>query len=123
MVIWDESQFHREAAAYRWLEQRAWPLRRACPHCGATGRSGALKGASTRPGLYKCYACRKPFTVKHGTILRSSHVPLHLWLQAILLLAAGGDRLTIAELQRVLGVAPRSAWLLARRIRAVERRA
>ena len=53
-----------------------------CPHCGVIGNSGLLKGKSTRIGVYKCYACRKPFTVKIGTIFEDSHVPLHIWLQA-----------------------------------------
>jgi hypothetical protein len=42
-----------------------------------------LKGATTRPGLYKGYACKKSFTVRMGTIFESSHLPLLLWLQVI----------------------------------------
>ena len=38
------------------------------------------------PGAYKCYQCRKPFTVKVGTIFESSHVPMHHWLQAMALM-------------------------------------
>ena len=45
-----------------------------------------MKGKSTRIGTYKCYQCRKPFTVKVGTVFESSHVPLRHWLQAMFLL-------------------------------------
>ena len=51
-----------------------WRDGRVCPHCGVVDKSGALKGKSTRIGAYKCYACRKPFTVKVGTIFEKSHV-------------------------------------------------
>ena len=52
-----------------------------------------MGGKSTRIGLYKCYVCRKPFTVKIGTIFEDSHVPMHLWLQAIYLLVCIQERL------------------------------
>ena len=51
-------------------------------------RIGRLNGKTTRPGLHKCYACKKPFTVRMGTIFEDSHLPLHLWLQVIHLLCA-----------------------------------
>ena len=55
----------------------------------ATGdKIGRLNGKTTRPGLRKCYACRKPFTVRMGTIFEDSHLPLRLWLQAIHLMCA-----------------------------------
>ena len=44
-----------------------------------------MNGKATRIGLYKCYVCRKQFTVKIGTIFEDSHVPMRLWLQAIYL--------------------------------------
>ena len=66
-------------AAYAYVEARVWPNGRVCPHCGVVDKSGALKGKSTRMGTYKCYACRKPFTVKIGTIFEKSHVPMHNW--------------------------------------------
>ena len=40
---------------------------------------------TTRLGLYKCYQCYKPFTVRVGTVFEASHIPLRYWLQAILL--------------------------------------
>ena len=88
MSVLSQKHFHNEAAAYKFIEGRLWANGRSCPHCGCVGRSGALKGKTTREGLYKCYECRKPFTVKIGTIFEDSRIKLHLWLQAIALLAA-----------------------------------
>ena len=78
---------------------------------------GALKGKSTRIGVYKCYACRKPFTVKVGTIFEDSHVPMHLWLQAIVMMCASKKGISSNQLHRTLGVTLRTAWHLSHRIR------
>ena len=80
--------FHDEAAAYAFVEERVWPDGPTCPHCGGVERIGKLNGKSTRIGVYKCYQCRSKFTVKVGTVFESSHVPLHIWLQAVALLTA-----------------------------------
>ena len=61
-----------------------------CLKCGEDKRIGKLSGKSTRIGVYKCYACRKPFTVKVGTMFEDSHVPMHLWLQATHFLYSAG---------------------------------
>ena len=50
----------------------------AIAHCGLLGQSRAVNGKTTRPGLYKCYACRKPFTVRMGTIFRVQPAFVHL---------------------------------------------
>ena len=46
-----------------------------CPHCGDRERIGRLSGKTTRPGLRKCHACRKPFTVRIGIDLRGQPSP------------------------------------------------
>ncbi len=92
--------FHDEQAAYDYVEARVWPNGRVCPHCGTVERSGKLKGKSTRIGTYKCYACRKPFTVKVGTIFESSHVKMNIWLQAIFLIASGKKGFSANQLHR-----------------------
>jgi transposase-like protein len=108
---------HDEAAAYRWVEARVWPTGRVCPHCGVVGESGALKGKSTRIGVYKCYACRKPFTVKVGTIFEGSHVKLHIWLQAMHIMASSKKGFSSNQFARVLGVDIKTAWFMSHRIR------
>lgn len=108
---------HNEQAAYAFVEARVWPQGRVCPHCGVIGESSAMKGESTRIGTYKCYACRKPFTVKIGTILEKSHVPMHLWLQAIFLIASSKKGISANQLHRTLGVTLKTAWFMSHRIR------
>ena len=111
--------FHNEEAAYAFVEARLWPDGPVCPHCGNVdqARIGKLKGKSTRAGLCKCYACRKPFTVKIGTIFESSHAPLRMWLQAIYLMCASKKGISTRQLQRTLGVGMKTAWFLGHRIR------
>src|SRR5215213_4268158 len=117
MSVLSESQYHSEEAAYAFVEAHVWPNGRVCPHCGVVGRSGALKGRSTRIGVYKCYACRKPFTVKVGTIFESSHIPMRLWLQAIFLVASSKKGISTNQLHRTLGITLKAAWFLSHRIR------
>ncbi|MBU6508241.1 MAG: IS1595 family transposase [Alphaproteobacteria bacterium] len=116
-------QFHNEAAAYAYVEERLWPAGPVCPHCGASGdKIGRLAGKTTRPGLRKCYACRKPFTVKIGTIFEDSHCPLRYWLQAIHLMCASKKGISTRQLQRTLGVGMKTAWFLGHRIREAMKR-
>jgi transposase-like protein len=93
--------FQNEAAAFAYVEARLWPNGPVCHHCGETERIGRLQGKTTRPGLYKCYACRKPFTVRMGTIFESSHLPLHLWLQIIHLMCASKKGISTHQIQRM----------------------
>ncbi len=109
--------FHNEEAAYEFVESRIWPHGPVCPHCGGVERNKLMGGKSTRIGLYKCYDCRKPFSVKMGTIFESSHIPLRLWLQAIFLIASSKKGISSNQLHRTLGITLKSAWFLSHRIR------
>ncbi len=121
MSILSKPQFHNEEAAYRFIEARVWPKGPVCPHCGCFERIGKMGGKSTRIGAYKCYDCRKPFTVKVGTIFESSHVPLRLWLQAIFLIASSKKGISSNQLHRTLGITLKSAWFMAHRVREAMR--
>lgn len=115
------AHFHDEEAAYEFVEARVWPQGPACPKCGERERTGKMGGKSTRVGAYKCYVCRKPFTVKIGTIFESSHVPMHIWLQAIYLMCASKKGISSHQLHRVLGVTIKTAWFMSHRIREAMR--
>ena len=109
--------FHNEEAAYRFVEQCVWPAGPVCPHCGGWQHVGPLRGRSTRIGAYKCYECRRPFTVKVGTLFESSNLPMHKWLRAILLTTLKGTSIDASELHHVLNVSPRTASYVLKRVR------
>ena len=85
--------------------------------CGECERIGALKGKTTRLGLRKCYACKKPFTVRIGTVFEDSHTPFRYWLQAIYLLCACKQGISTRQLQRTLKCSMKTAWFLNHRVR------
>src|SRR6202035_826489 len=108
--IFAAPHFNEEAAAYAYVEARIWVKGRMCPHCGVFERSAPLKGKSTRIGVYKCYDCRKPFTVKVGTVFEASNVKMHIWLQALYLMCSSKKGISSNQLSRTLGVTLKTAW-------------
>ena len=74
--------FPDEAAARAWFERHIWPDgERHCPHCGST-RTHEASGANSP---YRCSDCRGYFSVKTGTIMDNSRLPLRKWVFAIYL--------------------------------------
>ena len=113
--------FHDEQAAYAEVEARLWPNGPVCPHCGGMDRIYDLKGKSTRIGVRKCGHCRKQFTVKVGTVLEDSHVPMTKWLQAIYLMCSSKKGISSHQLHRILDVTLKTAWFISHRIREAMR--
>jgi len=109
--------FADEDAAFAYVEAWLWPDGPACPHCGLVGEATRSKGMTTRPGLWNCRPCRKPFTVRMGTVFESSHVQMRLWLQAIYLICSSKKGISTRQLQRTLGGSMKTAWFLGHRIR------
>jgi len=110
--------FNDEEAARKHFEATRWPNGPVCPHCGVIGEATEMKGETTRPGLYNCRACDKPFTATIGTIFERSHIPMHKWLLAIRLMAASKKGISAHQLYRMLGFGSyRTAWFMAHRIR------
>lgn len=68
-------------------------------------------------GYYRCNACRFDFTVRTGTILERSHVPLHKWLCAMHLLVASRGRISSLQLSKEIGITQKSAWYVLQRLR------
>jgi transposase-like protein len=120
--ILNQPHFHDEPAAFAKLESILWSDGIACPHCGTIGQAGALTGVKdrkgrVRPGLKKCYACRKQFTVRVGTVFEASHVPLHIWFQAAFLMCNSKKGVSSNQLHRTLGVTLKTAWFMSHRLR------
>src|SRR5579863_2849262 len=126
MSILDKIYFRSEKAAFRHLEKLLWNEGVICPHCGTVDSSAQLKGVKgknrkIRLGLWKCYECRKQFTVRVGTVFESAHIPLHKCLQAVHLMASSKKGISAHQLHRILEIQYKSAWFLAHRIREAMR--
>lgn len=110
--------YNDDDAARAHLEKLLWPHGPTCPRCGVTGdRITKLQGKSTRPGVYKCKDCRKPFSVTVGTVMERSHIPLCKWVLASQLIASSKKGFSANELHRLIGTNYETAWFLFHRLR------
>ena len=115
--VLNQAFFQNEEAAYTKMESIVWPNGAVCPHCGSLDRMKKMGGTATRPGLYKCYACRKQSRVTVGTVFESSHIKLHIWLQAAYLMCSSKKGISSNQLARTLGLTVKSAWFMSHRLR------
>ncbi|WP_425505324.1 IS1595 family transposase [Sphingomonas piscis] len=108
--------FHDEAKATAHIEASRWPDGEpVCPLCESTGVT--KMGGKTQAGMFLCNVCRRKFTVRTGTVMERSHVPLHKWLLATHLMAASKKGMSAKQMERMLGVTYKTAWFLCHRIR------
>ncbi|MGP8173681.1 MAG: IS1595 family transposase [Terracidiphilus sp.] len=117
------SRFSTEEAAIRYFEQIRWPDGPFCPHCGNADAKRlysltANKAKKIRLGLYKCAECRESFTVRVGTVMEDSHVPLNKWLIGFYMMCASKTQVSALQLQRQLEIGSyNTALFLCQRIR------
>jgi transposase-like protein len=111
------ARFTDSDAARKYLEGLLWQDGPVCAHCKILGHATPLKGKSTRPGVYWCNGCRKPFSITVGTIYESSKIPLNVWLYANHQLCSARKAISGLQLARMLGVSYKTAWFMAHHIR------
>ena len=116
-------RYSNEDRARKMLERLRWPDGPVCPHCGNRDKAiyplVAKKGSRVpcRKGLYCCGACREQFTVKVGTVMESSHIPISKWLMAFFIIGSSKKAISAHQMHRMLGVTYKTAWFLCHRIR------
>ena len=112
-------QFHKlfpdENAAIAYYESQRWPNGVRCPHCDKAERVKPVK--SRKPQPYHCGSCRKYFSVKVGTVMESSKIPLQKWLLVTYLMTVARKGISSHQIAREAGVTQKTAWFLLQRIR------
>src|SRR5438046_2227933 len=83
-----DPRFTDPVEAVRYLESIRWPDGPVCPHCGSAQTDGRKHYWLANQNRWKCYGCRKQFTVTVATIFESSHIKLNKWLLAFYLLCS-----------------------------------
>lgn len=110
-----DPMFHDEDAALRHIEASRWNGTSFCPHCGSLNVH--RMAGKTQAGMFLCNDCRDKFTVRTGSVMERSHVPLHKWLLATHIMAASKKGMSAKQMERMLGVTYKTAWFLCHRIR------
>ena len=106
--------FPDKDSARIYFEEQRWNGKAVCPFCESQ-KTTARKGS--RVGYYWCNDCGKEFTVRTGTVLERSHIPLHKWLYAMYLIVTARKGISSLQLSKELGIRQASAWFLLHRIR------
>ena len=107
-------RFGAEEAAEAWFVDQRWPDGIRCTHC--TSDEVTVR-ENRKPMPYHCRSCRQYFSVRTGTLLQSSKLPLTKWAMAFYLYSTSLKGVSSMKLHRDLGVTQKTAWHLAHRIR------
>jgi transposase-like protein len=109
--------FTDEGKARKFLEASRWPDGPICAFCGQLDTVAKLGGKSMGRGWYYCSGCQDKFTVRIGTLMERSHIPMHKWLLASHLIVASKKGISALQLSRMLGITYKSSWFMCHRIR------
>ena len=96
--------FHDEDAAREHIEASRWPNGVNCPHCGSL--NVMRMAGKTQAGMFLCRDCADKFTCRTGTLMERSHIPLHKWLLAMMLLSSRSRRRRGGRAGRRAGATP-----------------
>lgn len=107
------ARFLSEEVARKYFERMRWPNGITCPFCGGRKPTPRKK----REGFYNCSSCRRDFTVKSGTVMERSKLPIRTWLRAMHMLGTARKGISSLQLSRELGVTQKTAWFMLSRIR------
>ncbi len=107
--------FPDERSAQKWFEDLRWSEGRFCGHCGGTRTNTVTR---QRPMPYWCSNCRKYFSIKTGTPMQASNIPLRKWAFAMHRMTSHRKGITSVQLHRDLDITQKSAWFMIKRIRS-----
>ena len=107
-------KFDTVEKAEAWFIEQRWPDGIACPHCGSASISQI---ANRKPMPFRCKGCRKHFSVKTGSVLQSSNIPLNKWAIAFYLYMTNLKGVSSMKLHRDLGITQKTAWMMAQKVR------
>lgn len=108
--------FPNDKAAESWFEQQRWEDSGLyCPRCGGCDKVNAA--ANRKPMPYWCGDCRRHFSVRTGTLMERSKIPLHKWAIAVYMVTTSLKSVSSMKLHRDLGITQKSAWFMLHRIR------
>ena len=111
------NMFPDEDSAELWFEMDRWgDTGLYCPRCGSCSDKVRMV-PSGRPMPFWCGDCRRCFSVRTGTAMEHSKLPLQKWAIAIYLQVTSLKGVSSMKLHRDLGITQKSAWFFLHRLR------
>lgn len=107
-------RFPDEESARLYFESKRWKDGAFCGHCASVN---IVEVKDHKPMPYRCRDCRGHFSVRTGTVLAESRLPLLKWLMAIYMMTTARKGIPSTQMARELGITQKSSWFLAQRIR------
>ena len=107
-------RFPDEATAEAWFVETRWPDGVRCPSCAS---EDVQERPTRKPQPYRCRDCRKDFSVKTGSLMHGSKLPLRKWAIALYLFATNIKGVSSMRLHRELGISQKTSWHMLHRIR------
>ena len=109
-----------EMAAVEFLESLRWGGEPYCLHCGDSNVYAMTKrGTKERNAryLWRCRGCGKQFTIRVGTVMEDSAIPLRHWVFAFWAVSASKKGVSALQIKRQTGVTYKSALFMMHRVR------
>ena len=106
--------FATEERAEKWFIEQRWPDGIKCPHCGS---ENVAIVKTRKPQPFRCRTCRKHFSVRTGTPMQSSKIPLSKWALGFFLFSSHVKGISSIKLHDDLGIGQKAAWYMGHRIR------
>src|SRR5215213_4052702 len=106
-----------EAAAVAFLEEQRWGDTPNCPRCGDTDvvQMKAKDGSRNARYLWRCHGCKQQYTVRVGTVMEDSPIPVRHWCHALWLACSSKKGVSAKQIERTVGVSYKSALFMMHR--------
>lgn len=107
-----------EPAAVEFLESQRWGDCPGCPRCGDTDVYKMMSGESRNKDYrWRCKGCKQMFTVRTGSVLEETRLPVRVWVYAIWKAASSKKGFSALQLSREMEITHKSALFVLRRLR------
>ena len=107
-----------EAAAIAFAEEEIWGH---FPYCGRCDSNNIYRTETGKPMSHRCRRCRRHCSIRTGTTMAETNLPVRVWLLAIHIMLTSRKGVSALQLHKQLGVAYSMAWFLCHRIREAMR--